>query len=155
MVRWLCAPCTDCADLMPASYRAVRGGSFDCVAVSLRAGNRIAGTPTAHYDTSGFVARGNPEAVRIVGRCTSTRGIAGIPGVDRRRGVRGCVHVTAASATRLPKRSTDDPLRHRLRPPTRCVEGGRWWVQHRAAGEWEAAVAMHPWSRRGWKPRAE
>jgi len=46
-------PCSDCADLAVASYRTVRGGSFDRVAITLRAGNRIPGDPVTRYDNVG------------------------------------------------------------------------------------------------------
>ena len=42
-------PCTNCADLTAASVRALRGGSSDAGATSLRAGNRDYKTPSFRY----------------------------------------------------------------------------------------------------------
>jgi formylglycine-generating enzyme len=46
-------PCTDCANLTPASNRMTRGGSFDLTAKFQRASYRSPGTPTIRYYEDG------------------------------------------------------------------------------------------------------
>ena len=47
-------PCTDCANLFPATYRVVRGGSFIEPAADLRIGHRNSVIPTVRFFNVGF-----------------------------------------------------------------------------------------------------